>query len=114
MAYKLIDTAQHRWRAITAGELTALVPAVVTFMNDKLQEETPKRPTDPRGVRRLTLFQESSTTVHVNYQLSACRNLIPHAIPNCRFSTKSQAITSPLSYMMVTDHDVSGSGVDYG
>lgn len=40
MAYKLMDAAQHRWRAITAGELTALVRAGATFIDGKLQERS--------------------------------------------------------------------------
>jgi hypothetical protein len=40
MAYKLMDAAQHRWRAITARELTALVRAGATFIDGKLQERS--------------------------------------------------------------------------
>ena len=39
MAYKLMDTAQDRWRPITAGELPALVRAA-TFTDGKLQEKS--------------------------------------------------------------------------
>jgi hypothetical protein len=40
MTYKLTDAAQHRWRAITGGELTALVRAGATFIDGKLQERS--------------------------------------------------------------------------
>jgi hypothetical protein len=46
MAYKLMDAAQHRWRAITAGELAALVRAGATFIDGKLQERSTDEP-DP-------------------------------------------------------------------
>jgi hypothetical protein len=42
MAYKLIDTAQARWRAVNAPHLVALVPAGATFHKGKLVA----RPTD--------------------------------------------------------------------
>jgi transposase-like protein len=40
MGYKLMEAAQHRWRAITARELTALVRAGATFIDGKLQERS--------------------------------------------------------------------------
>jgi putative transposase len=42
MAYKLIDAAQARWRAVNAPHLVALVRAGVVFHKGKLLE----RPTD--------------------------------------------------------------------
>ncbi|MGP4059069.1 IS256 family transposase, partial [Mycobacterium sp. 4D054] len=42
MAYKLIDTAQARWRAVNAPHLVALVRAGAVFHKAKLLE----RPTD--------------------------------------------------------------------
>ncbi len=42
MAYKLIDAAQARWRAVNAPHLVALVRAGVIFHKGKLLE----RPTD--------------------------------------------------------------------
>jgi hypothetical protein len=42
MAYKLIDAAQARWRAVNAPHLVALVRAGATFHNGKLLE----RPVD--------------------------------------------------------------------
>jgi hypothetical protein len=42
MAYKLIDAAQARWRAVNAPHLVAPVRAGATFHNGKLLE----RPTD--------------------------------------------------------------------
>src|SRR5277367_3965226 len=42
MAYKLIDTAQARWRKVNAPELVALVRAGAVFHKGKLLE----RPTD--------------------------------------------------------------------
>jgi hypothetical protein len=42
MAYKLIDAAQARWRAVNAPHLVALVRAGATFHKGKLLE----RPTD--------------------------------------------------------------------
>jgi hypothetical protein len=38
MAYKLIDGAQARWRAVNAPHLVALVRAGATFHNRKLLE----------------------------------------------------------------------------
>ena len=40
MAYKLLDSAQARWRKITGGEFTALVRAGATFVDGKLQERS--------------------------------------------------------------------------
>lgn len=42
MAYKLIDAAQARWRAVNAPHLVALIRAGVVFHKGKLLE----RPTD--------------------------------------------------------------------
>ena len=42
MAYKLIESAQQRWRAVNAPHLVALVRAGATFRNGQLVE----RPTD--------------------------------------------------------------------
>jgi len=46
MAFKLIESAQDRWRAVNAPHLVALVRAGATFINGKLverpsEEETP-------------------------------------------------------------------------
>jgi hypothetical protein len=51
MAYKLIDAAQARWRAVNAPHLVALVRAGAGFHKGKLLE----RPTDitPRRARRI-------------------------------------------------------------
>ena len=38
MAFKLIESAQDRWRAINAPHLVALVRAGATFINGKLIE----------------------------------------------------------------------------
>ena len=38
MAYKLIEAAQSRWRAVNAPHLVALVRAGVKFENGKLVE----------------------------------------------------------------------------
>lgn len=40
MAYKLLDSAQSRWRKITGAELVALVRAGATFIDGKLQERS--------------------------------------------------------------------------
>src|SRR5215216_3253547 len=45
MAFKLIESAQARWRAVNAPHLVALVRAGATFTNGKLLE----RPDEPRG-----------------------------------------------------------------
>jgi putative transposase len=45
MAFKLIESAQHRWRAVNAPHLVALVRAGATFINGKLVE----RPDDSGG-----------------------------------------------------------------
>ena len=46
MAYKLIEAAQYRWRAVNASHLVALVRAGARFENGKLverpDETTPK------------------------------------------------------------------------
>jgi transposase-like protein len=45
MAFKLIEAAQHRWRAVNAPHLVALVRAGATFERGKLIErETPRTP----------------------------------------------------------------------
>jgi hypothetical protein len=38
MAFKLIESAQDRWRAVNAPHLVALVRAGATFINGKLVE----------------------------------------------------------------------------
>jgi hypothetical protein len=38
MAFKLIESAQQRWRAVNAPHLVALVRAGATFINGKLVE----------------------------------------------------------------------------
>jgi transposase-like protein len=38
MAFKLIESAQNRWRAVNAPHLVALVRAGATFINGKLIE----------------------------------------------------------------------------
>jgi hypothetical protein len=38
MAFKLIESAQDRWRAVNAPHLVALVRAGATFTNGKLAE----------------------------------------------------------------------------
>jgi putative transposase len=45
MAYKLIESAQTRWRAVNAPHLVALVRAGATFKDGKLAE----RPRDESG-----------------------------------------------------------------
>jgi putative transposase len=53
MAYKLIDAAQARWRAINAPYLVALVHAGAIFHKGKLLERptdiTPPEPTESTG-----------------------------------------------------------------
>jgi hypothetical protein len=50
MAYKLIEAAQARWRAVNAPHLVALVRAGATFNKGKLLERptniTPPEPAD--------------------------------------------------------------------
>jgi hypothetical protein len=38
MAYKLIESAQRRWRSVNAPQLVALVRAGAVFVNGKLVE----------------------------------------------------------------------------
>ena len=45
MAFKLIESAQRRWRMVNAPHLVALVRAWATFVNGKLVE----RPEDEAG-----------------------------------------------------------------
>ena len=49
MAYKLIDAAQARWRAINAPELVALVRAGRQFVNGKLTERPGEMPDSTGG-----------------------------------------------------------------
>ena len=50
MAYKLIEAAQTRWRAVNAPRLVALVRAGATFHKGKLLERpTEIIPTEPAG-----------------------------------------------------------------
>ncbi len=39
MAFKLIESAPDRWRAVNAPRLVALVRAATTFINGKLVEQ---------------------------------------------------------------------------
>ena len=48
MAFKLIESAQDRWRAVNAPHLVALVRAGATFVNGKLVE----RPGEDAPARR--------------------------------------------------------------
>ena len=44
MAFKLIQAAQDRWRAVNAPHLVALVRAGATFVNGKLVERPDETP----------------------------------------------------------------------
>jgi hypothetical protein len=44
MAFKLIEAAQDRWRAVNAPHLVALVRAGATFVNGKLVERPDEHP----------------------------------------------------------------------
>ena len=44
MAVKLIESAQDRWRAVSAPHLVALVRAGATFINGKLVERPGEDP----------------------------------------------------------------------
>ena len=46
MAYKLIEAAQDRWRAVNAPHLVALVRAGATFNKGILVERTPDQDTE--------------------------------------------------------------------
>jgi hypothetical protein len=48
MAFKLIESAQARWRAVNAPHLVALVRAGATFVNGKLVER-PGEDTQPHA-----------------------------------------------------------------
>jgi hypothetical protein len=50
MAFKLSESAQGRWRALTAPHLAALVRAGAIFVNGKLVE----RPDESRGDQQVT------------------------------------------------------------
>ena len=57
MAFKLIEAAQARWRAVNAPHLVALVRAGATFERGKLVERTPQ--TEPATIAprsRLKIF----------------------------------------------------------
>src|SRR5659263_532110 len=49
MAFKLIESAQHRWRAVNAPHLVALVRAGATFKNGKLVERPEESGGDARA-----------------------------------------------------------------
>jgi len=49
MAFKLIESAQRRWRAVNAPQLVALVRAGATFENGNLVE----RPDESGGDRQV-------------------------------------------------------------
>ena len=49
MAYKLLDSAQARWRKIAGAELVALVRAGATFIDGKLQERSDTTTTGAPG-----------------------------------------------------------------
>jgi hypothetical protein len=44
MAFKLIESAQRRWRMVNAPHLVALVRAGATFVNGKLVERSEDQP----------------------------------------------------------------------
>ena len=46
MAFKLIESAQARWRAVNAPHLVALVRAGATFKNGVLVERDDQQPVD--------------------------------------------------------------------
>ena len=48
MAFKLIESAQDRWRAVNAPHLVALVRAGATFVDGKLVER-PGENTEPEA-----------------------------------------------------------------
>jgi len=49
MAYKLIEAAQSRWRAVNAPHLVALVRAGAKFENGKLVERPDESDADESG-----------------------------------------------------------------
>jgi hypothetical protein len=54
MAFKLIESAQSRWRAVNAPHLVALVRSGAVFLNGKLVERPEGRSTYSN--RRLTIL----------------------------------------------------------
>jgi len=60
MAFKLIQAAQNRWRAVNAPHLVALVRAGATFINGKLVER-PDTPTGTDGPTTLETTQADQT-----------------------------------------------------
>jgi hypothetical protein len=63
MAYKLIDAAQARWRAVNAPHLVALVRAGAVFHKGKLLERPIDiTPTDPSTAEPQTAGSESPET----------------------------------------------------
>ena len=49
MAFKLIESAQRRWRMVNAPHLVALVRAGATFADGKLVERPEDQPPDASG-----------------------------------------------------------------
>ena len=52
MAFKLIEAAQDRWRAVNGPHLVALVRAGATFVNGKLVERPDDTLTNPKPPKR--------------------------------------------------------------
>ena len=57
MAFKLIDSAQRRWRMVNAPHLVALVRAGATFVNGRLVEQ-PGDPSPEASSPRAALEEE--------------------------------------------------------
>ncbi len=53
MAFKLIESAQSRWRAVNAPHLVALVRAAATFKNGVLVERDNDQPVEPGGEQQV-------------------------------------------------------------
>ena len=69
MAFKLIESAQDRWRAVNAPHLVALVRAGATFINGKLIE-----PTRARTPRRKPLKDLDPQVLTIALPLSGLNN----------------------------------------
>jgi putative transposase len=60
MAFKLLQAAQDRWRAVNGPHLVALVRAGATFHNGQLVE----RPTEITNKTRSRAPKQAQSTVH--------------------------------------------------
>jgi hypothetical protein len=74
MAFKLIESAQRRWRAVNAPHLVALVRAGATFERGKLVERTPTTSSSwaSSSGRRTRASSSSTSTTSTSGERPGC------------------------------------------